>query len=605
MMGKENRMNRKHLQILVLSLSIMVAAAFIGCGRTVTLILPYDKTTSTMIHSVEPAFELPYKIIEIDWQKPEEPKPAPKPVVKKDNEQGKVSVDNPPKTPGEVIGFGLKPDVSEARRVSFMIRSDYPAGRMPVDILITDDNTRKYSEDEILKGVLLAKGSYSMKIEKPGYKTIDEKFEVPGGFGVMTIEKTLVATPRKVRFLITDDKTGSKIEPDKVWIGAYIRDGEEVKPGTKGLRISKQGYKTITEENFVLEVGNAPYDLIRQMSSTKKETPQVVSPPTPSPKPDSGTPVAPVLLDWKIYGDYPPNEEVEPEEVRLNGNQDISRNTRLMPGFYTLSFSHPAYQTLEIQKFEVKAGEPQKIIEGTMISKHRQVEISVKHDIAPADPMAYQFSLRDVNSAQIFAGKDKMFIKPGRYEILIEQKAYAPYVKVQHIWPAVSAFKIDAVLEAQPRELKANVDFDIAPPAELPEHIVTFIHRTTGTRTGVKASNRIKPGTYHYIIEKPGYKMEGDKHPIDILPSEEPFTVEGKMLAQPRRITIQAAVGQNLISPLALYINGKQSVYTDEYLPGRYSVRITFKDYLDVDQNITLPPGSGDYVIPVNLEPRK
>mgnify|MGYP000889124999 CR=1 FL=1 len=151
------------------------------------------------------------------------------------------------------------------RPVIFQLTADYPEGEiLPERILVNGKDTR--SGDGFLPG------SYSYRIEKAGYASIEKKFGLPPGVGDHIITETMVTLPREVRFNITDSLTGAKINPDRVSLRSEIKEGQQVKPGDYPLQVQKEGYQSVVEEAYNVPVGD-PKDPV---FITKKMTPAEV-----------------------------------------------------------------------------------------------------------------------------------------------------------------------------------------------------------------------------------------------------------------------------------------------------------------------------------------
>jgi hypothetical protein len=468
----------------------------------------------------------------------------------------------------------------------------------------------------------------------------------------------MVCKPRKVRFDIRDTKTDEKIAPDKVMIGAQdVKENAEVKPGDNSLEIHKSGYQSMIENLFTLPVGEDPYTLVRKMVSAKVELKFILT--------DARTKetitadrilldekatadgsycqpgnydlkilkqayktlrekiqvplqdrfvvereLSPssILIEWKITGDYP-GDEIVPSTILLD-NKPVEEGSHVAPGPHTLVIKDPAYQTLT-EEIVIPDGIPKYVIEKTLISLPRPVDLTVQYDILPGQALPpYRFSLKKLDTEEILILKGGEKVKPSTYEVTVSQSAYNNFTMSKRIFPGVKPEKIEAKLEAKNRMIQADIAFYVdptkdtkphVPPKDLGHCLITFMEIETQIRRAITSGRSIKPGKYDYVVELPGYKMVGGSKKIYLEPSEDPYAMQERMEAEPRQISLAIEYKGTTVTPTDVRINDEKFTFTTRYRPGRYRLYAKFAEYQDIQQDFEIPPGVAPYTV-VGLE---
>ena len=309
--------------------------------------------------------------------------------------------------------------------------------------------------------------------------------------------------------------------------------------------------------------------------------------------------IMPTKLYWKIKTDYPAGEEIEALHLVLVDGKAVSPGATISPGAHTITIRQPAYSAFS-RKIEIPKGISIYTFEATLISLPRLVEQAIGYDVEPATKN-YQVSFTNLDSGKTFKVEEGAQVKPGSYEIEVEQTAFHSIHIKKRIFPATSPFKIEETLEAKTRIIHAKIDFDIPTGNNLPPHLLSFIDLQTGVRRLVRPGGKIKPGKYQFIVEKPGYKMATGAQEINILPTSSPFIIQAVLQAQPRRVSFEMIYQNNLQQAEQILINKEIYSFQKLYGPGDYQATATFKEFQNITKKFTIPPGVGVHVISMKL----
>lgn len=534
-----------------------------------------------------------------------------------------------------------------ARTLVFQITADYPEGIINPDEILVDGKVPEPRE-------LWEVGpQHTILVRKAGYETIRGPLNIPPGFGDYTVMREMVCKERKVVFRITDSATGATIEPDQVLIGAQeIKDGDMVKPGDTTLEIKKRGYQSIIEAEFSIEPGEGSYILKRQMTTGKVEL-RFEFTDAKTHKPISADAIvlgerptrdgsfvepgvyqlmvskqgyntykkriqvpqvpiftikvtltpATIRLYWKILPDYPKDlGPIDPVDRVLLDGREIEEGAKVSPGKHDIEFRQSGFAPL-LDTINIPANKRQFNYTGEMISLPRLVAVKVRYDIAPPKNFPpYQVRMRNIQTNATYR-QSGVRVKPGTYQIEVTQQAYRAASIEKRIFPASYPEEIEVILNAEERVVQAEVSFDVEPPPGLKPHMITFVEQGKNYSRTVKSGGRIRPGIYTYEVEKPGYKMEGGKKRVNIEPSNNPFRIVARMIAQPRKISFDIVDDKGRVVELEqVMVDGEIYEYGD--LRPRstpYKIEATFAEYRKVTKEIVLPPGVGPYSVPLEL----
>lgn len=470
----------------------------------------------------------------------------------------------------------------DQRMIRFHITADYPAGELK-DANITIDG-RNFGQNG-----LLDTGSHSYTIKKVGYTPITET--IPAGTSDYEVSKQLAVMPRAINFRFTDSKTGATVTPTEVKIGLErIQDGSMVKPCSKTLKIMANGYKNIEEAYFNLPVGEGAYTLARKLVPVAKSSTAVVT-----------ATVKQTELQLQIIDDCF-EEEIVPEKVQVDGN-DVSTGSSITAGNHKVVMMAPGFEKYQAS-FTVPAGVETYVLNATMISLPRALDIDIQYDVEPSSKQSKKLGDCQISLTKKYSNETKKVkkgdkVKPGTYDLRIDRTAYISIERQLRIWPASSSYAIKEKLEAKPRILKTNISFDKQTSGE---YVVDFIDVDTKIRRNVKPDGFIKPGKYDYVVTKPGYEMEGSAPRITIEPDEEPFEITAKMKAAARQISFEdPSVNGVHVRPIEILINGEKYQFTKKYYPGKYHVVAKFAQQRPIETDIVIEPGVDTFVVNLNF----
>lgn len=450
------------------------------------------------------------------------------------------------------------------------VTGDYPRGPIATAELILDGAT-------ITSPHKTNAGQKNLEVNARGYESLSKYITIPSGSTEHTVDVEMIAKPRPVRFDFSDKKTGRKLTADQVIIGASIvRDGGKVKPGKHTVEVSCKGYQTYIG-SFTLPAGEGEYVLKLELDPEAQAT---------------------TLIKWIIYTEYPAGEEIPvPQSVTVDGIE-IEQGSKIKTGSHQVIVKHPGHETLR-EDINVASGLKVFKYEGTLKTLPRKVEAQIKYDVEPPVELgALSVSLTSQKTGQKIDVGSGTSVKPGDYTLLITKEGYITVNKNVRIYPLLSPFVIDEVLEAKPVVIKTEVSYDIAPPANLGPHSVDFIGRNVLFK--VYHDGSVKPGRYTYKVQKAGYVMNGNEKVIQISPSESPYFIRESMIAQPRQISLKIDKDGLIIEAEDVFIDGEKVTFDKTFAPGKqYRLVAKFRDYKTVEKTITIPPGTGIFVLDV------
>lgn len=478
----------------------------------------------------------------------------------------------------------------DKRQIIFDITCDYPGGSITPDSILVQG--REASPQNLYD---LSAQDYT--ITKAGYFNLNDTVEA--GKGNVTVSKKMLCKPREIRLQIVDAQNRNKIEPSQVLIGSQrVVDGQKVKPCIQPLKIEASGYETLTESGFEVPVGEGAYEIARALNPA---TTAPVFTPTPVPAPSK------ITLQFKITGDVPKGEEIAPESVTIDG-ESVAADDEIKAGSHEVVISQPGYEVYKKQ-IQVPAGSPIYTLTAELISLPRALDIAISYDVYPSPQQAqklgeHELYLQNADGGERLAVKNGDKVKPGMYDLTLTRTAYNDVRDRLRIWPAIKPFAIKHVMEAKDRVVKAEVEFDIEPPRDLEPHVISFIDIDTRVPRNVRPDGLIKPGKYSCAILKPGYLMAGGEKNIVIEPEESPFSIEGKMEAQPRQISFSTDYRGQSIPPKKVMIDNRPSNFSNHYLPKKYNVVLEFDKFKTIQKDIEVVPGVGPYVVTLNLDPK-
>lgn len=465
--------------------------------------------------------------------------------------------------------------VSKPRKLLIQIKSSFSGEAIvPENIVL--------GAQEVKDGQLVKPGEYAVVIKEKGYKTISTSVVIEPSEESYTLSYTMESLPRPVQYQLVSDFDNQEVVPDLITLNDKIVDQKtDFLPGKYAVKVEKRGYHP-KELEVVIEPGTEPYVISTVLESIARE------------------------IELMITGDFPRGEAIDPEEVSLSGKD--ARDNLFKPGKYDLQIAQPGYFPM-VKSFIIEPGEEPFLIEEELVTKPRQMKERIEYDVEPPEGLGpYKITMAPLDNPKAETPvKDGDMIKPNSYVLRIKKEAYEPIEITKHVWPDESPLIIEEMLVAKQVEVHINISHDVEPPSDLPPYKVSLIDQMTKVLQFISHGKKIKPGSYDLDIQRPGY-IFGTQKPIRIIPSEEPYQINEKLIAAPRRLSFDMAYQGRLV-PAHKVINmqnGQAISYKDKFKPGtELNLLIKFLKYKTVTNRAIVPPGDGPFVVAVQLEQLK
>lgn len=438
-------------------------------------------------------------------------------------------------------------------------------------------NTLKLGARDVKNKDTIKPGEYALSIKHKGHKSVQEQVTIEPAETPYPLAYTLETLPRKLRYQVTSDFDQQNIEPDLINIDdKNITQDSKVIPGKYTIKIEKLGYYPKKME-VTIEPSDDDYLFTTILVSMPRD------------------------IELNITGDYPANEIIEPEVATLSGKE--IRGNVFKPGKYAMSINQPGFFPLT-EDLLIPPGDEVFVIERVLVSTPRTLEEEITFDVPPPDDLPpHKISLTpatDTTKESVVRPGDK--IKPDEYMLRIKKEAYEPIEKKKYVWPEASPLKIKEEMKAKQVLLLINVDHDVKPPDTLKNYTVSLIDDFNIPRF-VEHGSRIKPGKYKLVVERPGYSYGAPKQ-IHILPSEQPFHLNERLLAKQRQLSFDMVdtvtdPTKPVMVPAYKIIDAASSQEVDykrQFRPGeKVELICKFKEYKTARTSFTIEPGEGAY----------
>jgi len=462
--------------------------------------------------------------------------------------------------------------VSKPRQVQATIKSSFQDAKMDPDSIVLGSQTIKSGQD-------VKPSSYALMITKKGYKSISDNIVVEPSSKPYILEKTMEALPVLVKYEISNDFDEKPTVPDVITLGEKLIDQKTAfAPGKYKLTIEKLGFNKI-EKELLIQPSDQVFVIKETLISMVRE------------------------IDHFITGDYPAGERIEVEVFALNG-KDVRENPFKPNNNYQLEIQQQGYINLT-ETLSIPPGEGPFRIERVLVTKPRLVKEKITYDVPMRDGnpenKPYKITMAPVDKPTAEKEcKEGEFIKPGSYILRILKDAYEPVEVKKHIWPDEKPMVLEQQLVAKQVLLNVSIVYDIQAPLNLENYTVALIDKLTLIPRFVPPGGKVKPGSYFLDIQRPGYTF-GPKQEMEIEPSEQPYNINKKLLAKPRKISFDM-VKDVLIPAKEILVNGKPISFNDTFSPGiTIDMVIKFNDYKTVKKATVIPPGEGPFVESVSL----
>lgn len=325
-------------------------------------------------------------------------------------------------------------------------------------------------------------------------------------------------------------------------------------------------------------------------------------------------------VGYKIYGDFPANEPIDPQSITLTG-KDIRVHT-FLDGKYILRIEQPGYRNVK-RVITLPNGDGKYFITHTMITIPRKIDFSGivseemsekgKRTITYCKNIKMIFHHVHASNKKIVA-KEGDFIKPGAYFVEITKPGYFRIKKKVYIWPDTRTYRIKTFLSPRPRKLKVHITSKGNPSKKL---ICQTILMQGKKAQKITKFTRVIPGKYNIEIKKAGYKTKFLW--IHILAGDTPYLIkdtldtikkETEILENKREIQLHIERNIQLdphYSPKVYLINEHTSIAYEvangnKVESGMYVMKIECPGYIPIIRKIYIPRSLEVYHIKAKLE---
>ncbi len=513
---------------------------------------------------------------------------------------------------------------------------------------ITLKNNKNGQERELKYGDLIPPEVYTLTVKMDGYEPQVSELNIKPDELPLKVERRLEAAQRPVITDITAEYPDGPISPDQIKLdGKDIPKQFKIKPGTKGLIITKEGYNQI-DKQIKIGANSTPFILaerletkprvvtfiFRDMYSRRELVPDekifnkntllgntiIIKPGAYHLKaslngyfPIDETVTIPVgaqssyelemlmipqerAITTYITGDFEPGKRLIPDVIKLTEvskpiQVDLLQKDKVAPGSYVLEIKKEGYDAVQA-RLDISADKNPYEIRRILISSPRKVvyDITSKFDNEKLAPDSLLFNGQPI--------KDGQEVKPNPYSLLIKKAGYNQIIDQLSVEPSAQPY----VLKKQLDPLPVVVLYDIKGDDEKQTPLLPDLIQLNDKFVDQKAA--FLPTQYKLVIEKIGFnKIEEN---LVIKPSDKPYTISKIMESLPRAIEL-AIVGDSTpdlpFIPEVITLNGIDAGHSDnKFKPRKYQMDILHAGYFPVREEITIPPGENAFLISKVLE---
>ena len=437
-------------------------------------------------------------------------------------------------------------------------------------------DTIMLDSEKITDGKEIKPGKYTLHIQSKGYKAFQKEILVKPAEVPYEIKPMMKTVKVLVKYEITNDFDSKFTTPEVITVSgtSILEQKTFFAPGKYIVKIEKLGFRP-KEFPILIEPSDEAYVI-----KTKIET-------------------IPREIEISTYYQ---EEKVDTEVASFDGRGIRGENFK--PGKYQLDIQEPGYFPIK-KEVMITPGEKPFIIEEKLKAKPRKVEELITFDVLPPE----EIGKHKITMAKLESPKQEKTIKagdmiqPGIYILRITKEAYRKIEKKKYIEPAEEAMAIKEKMIAKDVKIQINITYDVKPPTNLPPYKVSLIDKETGIARFVEHGKEVKPGTYHLMVQRPGYSYGAHKE-IEILPSESSYDINEKLFANPRNITFNLVYQNVLVRPYKIInqANKKEITFADKFKPGiELDLIVKFKRYKTMRKRFLMMPGEGPFIAEVPL----
>ncbi|WP_372367873.1 M56 family metallopeptidase [Candidatus Uabimicrobium sp. HlEnr_7] len=390
----------------------------------------------------------------------------------------------------------------------------------------------------------------------------------------------------EVSYVVYTMSSGKKqeVEPDLIFLnGVDLKKQKFFAPGNYNLLVSKKDFKHIFKE-IKIASSNKTFDISVSMELSQKQVKL---------KKKDGE----VNVKYKITGDFPKEDPIDPEIISLNG-LDV-RDQNFTPGAYILEIKQPGYIPVK-EPIVINKGQGTFEFERELVTLERTLDVDIKFDCVTKDN-SYSIFLRPVSEDKSFKIENGSKIKPNSYMMTIKKPFFFGIEHKLHVWPDDRNFVLSEKLVSRPVTVALEVMY--GDRINSSEQIVTL--KKGQITHAVKTGLSVKPGNYDLEIYHPRYASEAKS--ITIFPSNV-HTIKERMVESKRSQKHSQLVFQildrdteQLVQPLRVLVNNKIYSFDQKFAKNtKISVEIDIHKYKTIKKNFIV---KGDqFIVAVEAE---
>ncbi len=153
-------------------------------------------------------------------------------------------------------------------------------------------------------------------------------------------------------------------------------------------------------------------------------------------------------------------------------------------------------------------------------------------------------------------------------------------------------------------QLGLTYDYPLPKDYSLPRVV---LKTSDNKKISLNENTSVYPGTYRVLARLPGYVCQENNMQMDIPVDlkEVPFLVN--FIARPRKIhskIMNSATGK-WEAPISFLVNNAELNESSVYRPGKHKLKVRFKNYQKIEEEILIPPGNETWQIKFPLQPLK
>lgn len=219
-----------------------------------------------------------------------------------------------------------------------------------------------------------------------------------------------------------------------------------------------------------------------------------------------------------------------------------------------------------------------------------------KNGVESETTVPLRATIKDMASGQVSEIGEEMELKPGRYEIELEQEGYKPYRQELDLTdkPGEPTF-FHYTFEPLPRQLFWRFRADYPEGEEVQPDTFTI----NGVSPVSPAS--IQPGVNLIEVSKDGYAPLREQ--VVIQAGRAPYFLGKTLLVRERQLSLDILDKETRqpLSPDNITIQGESIANGKAIMlkPGEYEYGVTIAGYLPLTNKVVIPAGSGIYRLPV------